>query len=354
MVKEKIQKIQGYLQKKNLDYLMVANFGHETTDAVIYYLLLKNPEHGILILSQTDKPILFITSFEVIQTQDTFPELDVRPFDQKFIDLAAKTLTKNSIIGFRTQVFPTLAYEALTKLGYTLINTEHLDAVIARKDDEEINAMRRVTAETDTAFSSLITHWSEFITELNAARFLSRYALEHDYELSFPTIIASGPNAAHPHHVTSATKLSRGFCVIDMGLRINGYCSDMTRTIFIGTPTNDERSRYELLQKIQAATADRVKPKVTTAELDAFCRRELGDLKKYFIHGLGHGVGTQVHEWPIVGEKNSVPLEAGMVVTIEPGIYEEGNYGIRIEDDILVTEHGYEVLTKTTKNLILV
>lgn len=335
-----------------MEYLVLANFGHETADAVIYYLLLKNLEHGILIIPQSGKPILYITPFEVIQTQQQFPELDVRPFDQKFIDLAVNIMSANAIVGFRAPVFPTLAFEALTKAGFIMKNAEHLETVIAYKNPEEINAMRQVTAETDRAFTALIEHWSEFKTERDAARFLVRYALEHDCEVSFPTIIASGANAAHPHHVTDAVALSPGFCVIDMGLRINGYCSDMTRTIFIGTPSEDERRHYELLRRIQTSTIDRVGPGITTTKLDAFCRSELGGLNHYFIHGLGHGVGTQVHEWPSVAGKNMTTLEAGMVITIEPGIYEEGKYGMRIEDDVLVTEKGCEVLTKTGKELI--
>ena len=354
MISEKITRLQKLCAEQNIDYIFVANFGHEIADALLYYILLKNPEHAVLLIPRTGRPTLWITPFEVIQTQEQFSEIDVRPLDQKLIDAIQSVVPVSSKIGFRSATFPILAYEALIKANYSMQPIEGVEKMFAQKNTYEIETMRFVAQETDLAFDGLVKQWSEFETERDAARFLEQYVLEHDYALSFPTIIASGPHAARPHHVTSNTSLTRGFCVIDMGLRINGYCSDMTRTIFIGHPSSQEKKRYEELEKIQEETCALVKPHISTVELDAFCREKLGSKNQYFVHGLGHGVGTQVHEWPAVGTKNPILLEPGMVITIEPGLYEEGVYGMRIEDDILVTEDGNERLTRTSKNLILV
>lgn len=184
--------------------------------------------------------------------------------------------------------------------------------------------------------------------------YIYRFALENNCTVSFPPIIACAANAAEPHHQTNLTKLTRGFCVIDLGLKIDGYCSDLSRTIFIGEPSSEEKEIYELVKTAQADSVNHVKSGIKASEIDLVCRQILGKWQKNFIHGLGHGVGTAVHEWPSISTTSQAILEANMIITIEPGVYISGEFGIRIEDDVLVTENGSEVLNRTSKELIIV
>jgi Xaa-Pro aminopeptidase len=354
MLQEKIDRLQSYCIKNGHDWLLFANFGHELSDAHIYHLLLQNPEHCFVLIPQSGKPIIYTIPFEVAELQARVPECIVYPLDKKFSTAVLEQIPTNSSIGIKSNVFPHLAYTALTEVGYRLVSLEGIEQLVGYKNNSEIESMRKVCALTDDAFSYLIKNWSNFRTEFDVACAFEKFAVIHGASISFPTIVASGAHAAHPHHITSDTALSSGFCVIDMGLRYHGYCSDMTRTIFIGTPDNRELDLYHQIKSVQEKTIHLIAPGVSFSGLDIFCRSELQELNTYFIHGLGHGLGTQVHEWPSVSTKNTRSIESGMVFTIEPGIYKDNEFGIRIEDDILAIDTGYEILTKTSKELYIV
>ncbi len=175
--------------------------------------------------------------------------------------------------------------------------------------------------------------------------------------MSFETIIASGKRAALPHGVASSEALpARGFVVCDFGVILSGYCSDMTRTIFVGQPSREYREAYEAVRKAQEAAAAAVKPGATAGEVDSAARNLLKSegLARYFTHSTGHGVGLEIHESPRIASGRNEILRPGMVITVEPGVYIPGKYGIRIEDMVLVTEHGREVLTPSSKELFTV
>ena len=173
--------------------------------------------------------------------------------------------------------------------------------------------------------------------------------------MSFETIVASGERSALPHGVASSAKLpSAGFVVLDYGVVLNGYCSDMTRTVHLAKVPADMRALYIAVLEAQLAAISAVHPGATTGEVDEAARHELkrAKLDRYFTHSTGHGVGLEIHEPPRVGARSEAVLQPGMVITIEPGVYLPGKCGIRIEDMLLVTEHGYEVLTPVGKELI--
>jgi Xaa-Pro aminopeptidase len=192
------------------------------------------------------------------------------------------------------------------------------------------------------------------MTELDVAA-----ELEHEARLagaagmSFTSIVATGERSSMPHGHASAARLPRnGFITLDFGVILDGYCSDMTRTVYMGRATNEERAAYEAVLASQMAGVEAVKAGVACAEVDEACRSVLrrAGLAKWFTHGTGHGVGLEIHEGPRLGTGQAQKLEAGMVVTIEPGVYltrKKGrNFGIRIEDMVLVKENGGEVLTQ--------
>jgi Xaa-Pro aminopeptidase len=173
--------------------------------------------------------------------------------------------------------------------------------------------------------------------------------------MSFETIVASGKRSALPHGVASAAALpSEGFVVLDYGVVLDGYCSDMTRTVHLAKASAEARALYDAVLDAQLAAISAVRPGATTGEVDHEARQELkrAKLDRFFTHSTGHGVGLEIHESPRLAARNQVVLQPGMVITIEPGVYLPGKCGIRIEDMLLVTETGYEVLTPVSKELI--
>jgi Xaa-Pro aminopeptidase len=174
--------------------------------------------------------------------------------------------------------------------------------------------------------------------------------------MSFPTIIAGGTRSSLPHgRASEATIPSRGFVVCDFGVILAGYCSDVTRTMHVGRPTSEARRIYEAVRQAQQAAIEAVQPGVTAGEVDQAARKLLkkSNLDRYFTHSTGHGVGLEIHEPPRIATGQEEILHPGMVITIEPGVYIPGKFGVRIEDMVVVTERGCQVLTPTSKRMIV-
>ena len=173
--------------------------------------------------------------------------------------------------------------------------------------------------------------------------------------MSFETIVAAGPRSAMPHGVASAAPIpARGFVILDFGVILQGYCSDMTRTVHLGKVSAGERSMYQAVREAQSAAAEAVRAGMVCGEVDRAARQRLrrAGFARYFTHSTGHGVGLEIHEAPRLGRGQAETLRAGMVVTVEPGVYVPGRGGVRIEDMIVVTEGGCKVLTPAPKDLI--
>jgi Xaa-Pro aminopeptidase len=176
-------------------------------------------------------------------------------------------------------------------------------------------------------------------------------------EMSFPTIIAAGARSALPHGRASLQRVPSGaFVVCDFGVILSGYCSDQTRTVWVGSVPQDARRSYEVVREAQQAAIEAVRPGIAVGEVDAAARKVLkkAGLGRYFTHSTGHGVGLEIHESPRVAAGQSEVLMPGMVITIEPGVYFPGKWGVRIEDMVAVTAAGCEVLTPTGKELLAV
>jgi Xaa-Pro aminopeptidase len=176
-------------------------------------------------------------------------------------------------------------------------------------------------------------------------------------EMSFPTIVAAGKRSALPHGRASKAAIpSRGFVVLDFGVILTGYCSDRTRTVHVGNPTGKARRTYEAVQEAQESAIQSVRAGVSVVEVDEAARNILKkkNLATHFTHSTGHGVGLEIHEAPRIAAGQSEILRAGMVITIEPGVYIAGSGGVRIEDMVVVTERGCEVLAPASKELITI
>jgi Xaa-Pro aminopeptidase len=173
--------------------------------------------------------------------------------------------------------------------------------------------------------------------------------------MSFETIVAAGVRSALPHgRASNALIPKRGFVILDSGVILAGYCSDMTRTVHVGSVPRRSNEIYYAVLEAQEAAIEAVKPGATAGDVDEAARSVLkrAKLDRYFIHSTGHGVGLEIHEQPRVARGQTEVLEPGMVITIEPGVYLPGEGGVRIEDMVVVTERGHQVLTPATKELL--
>lgn len=225
------------------------------------------------------------------------------------------------------------------------------------KDAGEVARIEAAAAVADAALAS-VAPGMVGMTE-------AELALELDFTMrrlgasgsSFDTIVASGPNGAKPHARPSDRVIGlHELVVVDFGAVVDGYCSDMTRTLCAGGPADAEMARMvEVVRASQQAGVDAVRPGVAAAEVDAACRQVIADAGwgDAFVHGTGHGVGLDIHEAPAVGATSTATLEAGHVVTVEPGVYLPGRGGVRIEDTVVVTTEGCRSLTNSPKDLIV-
>jgi len=240
---------------------------------------------------------------------------------------------------------------------YRLVPTTAIvEQLRVRKDASEVAQIRKAVRLASGVFPSLLKSIHSGIAENEVAAELEYLARRAGAErMSFETIVASGPNSALPHARPTRRKIRRGFVVLDYGVILGGYCSDMTRTIWVGRASKRAARIYSAVLEAQLAGIDAARSGVEAQAVDQAARDVLckHKLDKYFTHSLGHGVGLEIHEAPRLAKGQTQRLEAGMVVTIEPGVYIPGSGGVRIEDMVLVTENGCKVLTPTPKELIV-
>ena len=224
------------------------------------------------------------------------------------------------------------------------------------KDDDELAIMREAALMGCKLFNEILTFIRPGLREVEVAAELEHRARLMGAEgMSFDTIVASGPRSALPHgHATSQRLPRRGFVTLDFGIIHKGYCSDMTRTVHLGSPIARERNAYHAVLEAQEAGVAAVSSGVSSGDVDEAARSVLRreGLAEAFSHSTGHGVGLEIHEAPRIGAKQKTRLQAGMVITIEPGIYLPGEFGVRIEDMVAVTRTGGEILTPAPKALI--
>jgi Xaa-Pro aminopeptidase len=224
------------------------------------------------------------------------------------------------------------------------------------KDEDELALMREAALLGCRLFDHILGFVRPGMAETEVAAELEHRARMLGAEgMSFETIVASGARSALPHGRASSAPLPRrGFLTLDFGIILGGYCSDMTRTVYLGRPKEDERKAYEAVLEAQETAVAAVAPGVRCGEVDEAARGVLrrAGFAEAFTHSTGHGLGLEIHEPPRIGAGQTARLQAGMVVTIEPGIYLANRFGIRIEDMVAVTGSGGQVLTPAPKALI--
>lgn len=237
-----------------------------------------------------------------------------------------------------------------------LVETEHIiEKQRMIKDIEEIKNIEIACEITDNCFSYILTYIKPGMTERQIAEEIENYYKNRTDGLSFETIVASGENTSKPHAVPTDRKIQENDIItIDMGCKVNGYCSDMTRTFFVGSVPEYVKPVYDLVLKNQSQTIEDMKDGVSTRNLAKMVENDFKFNGYDLIHSLGHGVGMEIHEAPYINSRSDVPLKENMVVTDEPGIYIPGKFGIRIEDTVQITKFGCISLTKSEKNYIII
>lgn len=233
-----------------------------------------------------------------------------------------------------------------------------LTRAVAQKTEQEIEAIRAAQLITEEVFSFLVDYIHAGVTEREvAAQIVYQHINRGADKLSFDPIVAAGPRGALPHARPTDRAIASGeLVVIDMGCFLNGYASDMTRTIAVGEPGKEARTVYSTVLRAQEAAIEAAHAGISSNALDAVAREviEEAGYGDFFSHGLGHGVGLQIHEWPRLSYHLSYPLPADAAVTIEPGIYLPERFGVRIEDIVVLRDNSCVNLTTAPKNLIVI
>ncbi|HEX6401159.1 MAG TPA: M24 family metallopeptidase [Actinomycetota bacterium] len=235
--------------------------------------------------------------------------------------------------------------------------TPVLGRLRAVKDDAELDALRRAARAADETFRRILGTTFQGRREEEVAADLADLLVEHGHTEASFTIVGSGPNGASPHHEPGGrTILPRDAVVMDFGGELAGYFSDTTRTVAVGEPPDGFEQAYAVVQEAQAAAVQAVRPGLRAEEVDRAARAivEAAGYGERFIHRTGHGIGLELHEPPYMVEGDETVLEPGMTFSVEPGVYLEGRFGIRIEDIVVVTDVGADRLNRSTRDLQLV
>ncbi len=328
----------------------------------IRYLSGFTGDNGLLLVTP-DSQVLFTDPRFTIQAADEC-SCEVRTVTKTTLDQAAiQAIGKSRMkrVGFEAS---RMLYEVHRRITETLpsgVKLKPVGPVVDRlrmvKSDDEIQRIRRSVQTNSEAFEKATR-------SIKAGARESAIAAELEYQMrrlgaekaAFETIVAMGPRSALPHAQPTSRKLGNNeLLLIDMGACQDGYMSDMTRVLFLGEPSRRVRMMYNAVLQAQLAAIDSVRPGVTAAHVDRAARRVLDaeGLGKEFVHSTGHGLGLEIHEGPRLGRRDKTKLVPGMAITIEPGAYVRDFGGIRIEDTVLVTKNGCEVLTPTSKELRL-
>lgn len=284
---------------------------------------------------------------ELKKASEQLPEL-CKKFGVKTLMAESDRLTVSQLKAYR---------KMLKGVLLTTVNTDKLiDELREVKSNEELESVTKAQRIAEAAFEHILGFIREGVTEKEIALTIDFFMLKNGAEaISFETIAISGANTSKPHGVPTDKKVCNGdFITIDYGAVVNGYHSDMTRTVAVGEVSDEQINIYETVLEAQLRALAMLKEGVKCSEVDAAAREYIKEkgYGEFFRHSTGHGVGLEIHEKPTLSPKNDKKLQVGNIVTIEPGIYIPGKYGVRIEDMAIITKNGCANLTKIPKELV--
>ena len=313
---------------------------------------------GSLFINKT-KCVLVTDSRYASEAEEETIDFEVQTLKQSSIEGLPELVTGMGTkkLGFEEEYLTWGLYQRLNEKLASFsppIFLEPLNGLVEQmrevKDDLEIEAIEASAHLISDILGDVIAGLKPGVTEKQVAWQIEGLAREAGAEgLAFPAIVASGPNSALPHAVPSDRELGKAEPIIlDVGVKLNGYRSDMTRTVFLGEPGPGFKKIYMTVRKAQLAALEEIRPNVNSNHPDTIARRVISDagFGKYFGHSLGHGVGLATHERPRLGPLKPVKLKRGMVVTVEPGIYIPGKGGVRLEQMVVIEKNGSRILTR--------
>jgi Xaa-Pro aminopeptidase len=347
--------VAGELRRRKLDALLV------THAANWYYLTGFTGESGVLVVTASGTTLITDGRF-MVQGKEEAPGIQMKLQQGALYGAVGEFLRKERLwrTGYDAGQLTVGQLKSLRHASGAKWRPVEAGGIVERlrmkKDAQELAAMRKAGVLAGEVMEGALKLVRPGVRE-------DELAAEIEYQMrkggakgpSFETIVASGARAALPHARPTAKRLRKNeLVVLDLGVILGHYCSDMTRTVHVGRATQRVRGWYRAVQEAQEAGVAAVKAGVTCGEVDAAARSVLqrNGLESYFMHSTGHGLGLEVHEEPRVARDQEIRLEAGNVITIEPGVYVEGTGGIRIEDDVAVHAGSTEVLTRVKRDLI--
>lgn len=357
---KRIEKLEKLLKGKGLDGLLL------TRDSNIRYITGFTSSESYSIVSSTGGRVFITDSRYTEQAEKECVDFEIVKWRSPHADLPTTIKNISEKLGIKRLAFEKsyMTVDMFTNFkekldGIELVPTQGLVEELRRiKDEEEISFIRKAAAFGDQAFNEILNYVKVGITEKELERELQYITKKTGADdIGFPAIIASGINSSMPHAVPSDKKIEDGdFITFDMGAMYKGYRSDMTRTIAVNHASDRQKEMYELVRLSQEAGTKAVKAGADgkTPHNAAKDILEKAGVEGIFEYGVGHGVGLDIHEDPFMNSRCSLTLQAGDIVTMEPGIYIPGWGGIRIEDTLVVKSEGYEILTLSPKSLLVI
>ena len=351
---EKLNKVRSYFSSYEIDGLLI------TSPYNRRYLTNFTGSSGVVLISM-DKAY-FITDFRYTeQATEQVKSYEVVEYSNSLIKEVTEKVKEMGIqkLGFEQDHMPYATWKTYQEaVSAELVPVSNLvEKMRLIKDEKEIAIIKEAADIADLAFKHILDYIRPGVTELDISNELEFFMRKCGAtSSSFDIIVASGTRSALPHGVATEKVIEKGdFVTLDYGALYKGYVSDITRTVAVGEPSSQLKEIYEITLEAQLKAVEQIKPDMTGREADAIARDIIAQngYGENFGHSLGHGIGLEVHEGPGLSVRSETKLEPGMVVTVEPGIYLPGIGGVRIEDDIVITENGNERLTHSTKELII-
>jgi len=354
---QRLEKLRNILDKEALDGILLS--GRPNT----FYFTGFTGSTSICLVSREKAYLIVDFRYTTQAKEQAFAGVEVIQHEKGALDVLSSLCSEYGIFNFGLEG-NVVSYSEYSKIKEKLTEVKELrniqnsiDNIRMIKDENELQLITGAVNIADKAFCEILPFIKPGVKEFEVA-------LELEYKMkklgasgvSFETIVASGPRSALPHGTAGNREIQAGDAIVmDFGAIYKGYCSDMTRTVFMGEPHEKLKEIYNIVLKAQLEALNASAAGITGKELDSVSRNIINNegYEKCFGHGLGHGVGVEIHEKPGISPKGEEILKPGMVFTVEPGIYVEGFGGVRIEDMVFLTSDGAEIPTKSTKSIII-
>ncbi len=347
------------LAKLKCDFAVFLNVDSTKADSNLFYFT-GFEGIGALVVPRAKKPFLIVPAMEQERARRSGVKVYSIKKKKRLFESVLELVKKNSLkaktIGIDKGSVTLTVYRAF-KDYFKGTKVKDISSVCFKlrqiKTEDELAKIRKACSISDKILEKFIASFKKFKTEAEAAAFLEYETKKLGCDIAFKPIVASGSASSMPHHTPQNINIRKGFCVVDFGVKYEGYCSDTTRTLFVGVPSKHEKEMYEMLLRIQEDAVKSIRINMGCGELFDLVNKGLGKYSKNFVHGLGHGLGVDIHEFPNLKQDSKDILKKRMAFTIEPGVYFDGKFGIRIEDTVCIDKKA-ERLTKITKKMVMI